>query len=148
MGINKSCVLPPPNLNMNKSTWNVGLLSFFTLVYTAWNTLRTIRSLIDWQTLVGYGAPAGYIFITGLFGASIGCWLLWNIGKSWPHTWRAGIAISVLYWVWYWTDRLLLQSTPAPNMLFSLIFSGILLVIVVFLWRSPNTKAFFIKETE
>jgi hypothetical protein len=133
---------------MIKSIWNLGLLSFIILFYTLWNSLRAIRSLQDWQTIATYGAPASYILISGLTWTALGLWLLWQIGKTWQHTPRAGIILSGLYWMGYWADRLAFQPSPIPNNLFSLFFSSALLLFVILLWKFPETNAFFTKETE
>ena len=133
---------------MSKATWQFGALVLIPVFYSMWNILRTVRTLLDWQALVEYGAPAAYILSSGIAWSLAGLFLLWGIATDWPHTPRAIIGISVLYWVWYWADRLLVQQTPAPNMLFSAIFSVLVLLVVVLLWSSPDTKAILTKEKE
>ncbi|PKN93887.1 MAG: hypothetical protein CVU44_08715 [Chloroflexi bacterium HGW-Chloroflexi-6] len=133
---------------MSKASFQLGLLSATLIFFTLWNTLRTVRALLDWQTLVEYGAPAVYILLSGAFWILTGLFFCLKVLQGWPHSVRAGIGISVLYWVWYWTDRLFIQQSPAPNLLFSAIFSTIFLLVIVLLWRSPDIQALFTKETE
>ena len=133
---------------MGKSTLPLSLLSAINIFFTLWNMLRTARALFDWQTLVEYGAPAVYILSSGVFWSLAGIFLSLKVIQGWQHSVRAGIGFSVLYWVWYWADRLLIQPSPAPNLVFSAIFSTLLLLVVILLWRLSDTQALFSKETE
>lgn len=133
---------------MGKSTLPLSLLSAINIFFTLWNMLRTARALFDWQTLVEYGAPAVYILSSGVFWSLAGIFLSLKVIQGWQYSARAGIGFSVLYWVWYWADRLLVQPSPAPNLVFSAIFSTLLLLVVILLWRLSDTQALFPKETE
>jgi len=133
---------------MNKATFQLGLLSAALIFYTLWNILRAVRALLDWPVLAEYGAPAAYILVSGATWSLAGIFLSVKILQGWRHSVRAGIGISVLYWVWYWTDRLFIQQSPAPNLVFSAVFSTLFLLVLLLFWRSPDTQALFTKETE
>jgi hypothetical protein len=133
---------------MSKATFQLGMISAALIFYTLWNILRAVRALLDWPVLVEYGAPAVYILVSGVTWSLAGIFLSVKILQGWQHSVRAGIGISVLYWVWYWADRLFIQQSPAPNIVFSAVFSTLLLLVLLLLWRSPDTQALFTKETE
>lgn len=133
---------------MSKSSFQLGLLSAALIFFILWNILRAARALLDWPILTEYGAPAAYILVSGALWALAGIFLCLKILQGWQHSVRAGIGISVLYWVWYWADRLFIQQSPAPNIVFSAVFSTLFVLVLLLLWRSPDTQALFIKETE
>ncbi|MDX9992980.1 MAG: hypothetical protein RBS68_13150 [Anaerolineales bacterium] len=133
---------------MKTTTWYAGFLGAALLLLSLWNVLRMARALLGWQTLVEYGAPAVYILASGLVWALAGFGLLTALLSDWRYTRRAGIAFSVLYWVWYWADRLFIQSAPAPNLIFSAIFSSLLLLAILPLWLLPYTETLSTKEIE
>jgi hypothetical protein len=133
---------------MRAATWSVGILSAIILLFTLWNMLRAGRTLADWQILVEFGAPAAYILGSGLAWSLGGLGLLVALFRGWMQTRRAGIVISVLYWVWYWADRLFIQVSPAPNLVFSIIFSVLFLAVVILLWLPLDFKDLTIEETE
>ena len=133
---------------MKSSTWYAGILSAIVFLFSLWNILRTARALLDWQVLVEYGAPAAYILGSGLVWSVAGLGLLAALFSEWRHTRRAGIAFSVLYWVWYWADRLFIQQSPAPNLLFSAIISVMLLLAILPIWLLPDTEDYSTEETE
>jgi hypothetical protein len=133
---------------MKTTTWYAGFLGAVVSLLSLWNVLRMARALLGWQNLVEYGAPAIYILASGLVWALIGFGLLTALLSDWRYTRRAGIAFSVLYWVWYWTDRLFIQQSPAPNLIFSAIFSSLFLLVILLLWLLPHTEILSTKETE
>lgn len=131
---------------MKSSTWYAGILSAIVFLFSLWNILRTARALLDWQILVEYGAPAAYILGSGLVWSLAGLGLLAALLSEWRYTRRAGIALSVLYWVWYWADRLFIQQSPAPNLLFSAIISMMALLAILPIWLLPDTKDYSTEE--
>ncbi|MFO7585883.1 MAG: hypothetical protein R6W69_14240 [Anaerolineales bacterium] len=133
---------------MRTALWSAGILSAIVLLLSLWNMLRAGRALADWQVLVEFGAPAAYLLISGLVWSLAGLGLLAALFRGWLQTRRAGIVISVLYWVWYWADRLFIQQSPTPNLLFSAIFSVLFLAVVILLWLPLDFKDFTNEETE
>jgi hypothetical protein len=131
-----------------KATISAGILSAILLLFSLWNILRTARAISDWQVLLEYGAPAIYLLVSGLFWALAASGLLVALFRAWPKLRRAGIAISVLYWVWYWADRVFIQASPTPNLIFSAIFSILFLAVVLLLWLPLDFENFISEEKE
>jgi hypothetical protein len=133
---------------MNLSTWQASVLNAIVLFFGLWNFIRGLMALLNREALLEYGAPASYLLASAI------AWLLAALGLlaamlvNWRHTRRAGIAVSVLYWVWYWVDRLFIQPSPAPNLVFSAVFSTVALLATLLLWLAPATKDFSEEERE
>jgi hypothetical protein len=134
---------------MNKNSippLNVTIQAVFVLFITSWNGIRVYSAIAHWQTLSAFGASPAYLLVTGLFWILAGLWLfrvLWEGHRSAP---RSGLAAAGLYFLWYWVDRLAIQPTPAPNLLFSIVFSILVLIIFIIGLIMPVSKAFFNKE--
>jgi hypothetical protein len=133
---------------MSAALWSAGMLSAIVLFFSLWSMLRAGQALADWQVLVEYGAPAAYLLISGLVWSLAGLGLLTALFRGWLQTRRAGIVISVLYWVWYWADRLFIQQSPTPNIFFSAVFSVLFLAVVILLWLPLDFKNLTTEETE
>ena len=133
---------------MNPSSWQAGALNAIILFFGLWNLLRSLTALLNRETLLEYGAPASYLFASGIIWLLAALGLLAAMLFNWRHIQRAGIAFSVLYWVWYWIDRLMIQQSPAPNLVFSVIFSTALLLATLLLWLAPGTRNLSEEETE
>lgn len=118
------------------------------IFFFLWYALRSYRALADWQVLTTYGAAPWYLLLSGLVWA--GGVLLWLVGafRRWPHTPRAGILFSVLYYVWYWADRTWLQVSPSPNMVYSALLSSLLVMVYITGLLTSQAKDYFMKETE
>ena len=112
---------------------NVSIITVFVLCFTFWYALRVYSSINNWQVLVEFGANPAYILATGLIWLIAGLVLLGLLWKKHPLTIRAGLMVAGLYTVWFWFDRLYIQTSPAPNGLFSAILSAILLIIFSFI---------------
>ncbi len=125
---------------------NVTLQAVFVLFITSWNALRLYSALRNWQILSEFGASPIYLAATGLAWTLASLWLfrlLWE-GRSTAQ--KAALALAGLYFLWYWVDRLVIQPSPAPNLLFSSVFSTVTLVLFTINLFLPVSKAFFKKE--
>ena len=125
---------------------SVTIITLFVLFITSWNAIRTYSAIANWLVLAEFKANPVYIFGTGLFWALAGLWLLRCIWKRVSYTFRACLAAAGLYYLWYWCDRLFVQSSPAPNVLFSAVFSSVLLVIYITILSIPASRAYLNKE--
>lgn len=125
---------------------NVTLLGIFVLFITCWNTLRVFGVISNWQVLSEFGANPTYILGTGTIWMLCGLWLLVFFWRRSIYFTRATIFSSIIYYVWYWFDRLFVQVSPAPNVLFSAVFSTALLILLIIITTLPGTRAFFYKE--
>jgi len=124
----------------------VTILAVFVLFITAWSGIRAYSAIANWQVLKEFGANPLYILVTGLFWTVAGLWLFRAIWEGHRYAIRAGLGAAGLYTVWYWSDRLILQPSPAPNSLFSIVVSAVLLVIFIIILSIPASKGFFNKE--
>ena len=112
---------------------NVSIITLFVLCFTLWYAVRIYSSINNWQVLLEFGTGPAYILVTGLLWFSAGLCLLGLLWKRHPFTIRAGLVLAGLYTVWYWVDRLYIQVSPAPNVVFSAILSTVLLIIYSFI---------------
>jgi hypothetical protein len=121
----------------------VTIASVFVLSITAWSGIRACRALIDWDVLSRFNGNPVYIFLTGLAWFIGGLVLFLIIFYRQPSSLYAGSILSMIYMLWYWFDRTVIQSSPTSNIIFSVIASIVLLVIfnAVLFW--PSSQAFF-----
>ncbi|MBI5296654.1 MAG: hypothetical protein HY869_14345 [Chloroflexi bacterium] len=117
--------------------FRVTLLTWTVLSLTVWNIFR-LWTAIAWREVVGEFAPQPgplYIGLTGALWALLGFLLLWGLAgrKSWIP--RLLIGCAAAYTLWYWADRLFLQTERA-NWPFTLIVNLLLLVLTYFTIRT------------
>lgn len=125
---------------------NVTIQTSFVLFITAWNGLRIYSTLSHWPILREFGANPVYLFGTGAFWTLVSLGYAWQLNRGWYLAPQAGAALAGLYFLWYWADRLVIQPSPAPNLLFSSLFSAVILIIFTINLFLPVSKAFFKKE--
>ncbi len=126
--------------------FRVTILVLIVLCYTFLNGLRFTGALTHWNTLAQYGAQPAYIAASGLTWATVGLILAILLYRGHRYGSRAGLIGSVLYFAWYWMDRLFLQANPAPNTTYSLFFSSILLLAFITTLLTKRSKDFYAKE--
>jgi len=124
--------------------FRVTILSGFVLCITSWNIIRAISAMSNWDILREFGASPAYIMFSGLAWTAAGLWFSYAAWRGLKTAWASGLALSSLYFTWYWLDRLFIQPSPAPNLVFSAIVSAVLLVYVII--SLVSAKAFFDKE--
>ncbi len=125
---------------------SVTIPAIIVLFMTAWNFIRIYSVIINWQILVEFGASPNYILATGIIWALIGLWLIVVLWQERHFAARAGSAVTGCFFLWYWVDRLTIQPSPAPNVLFSIIFSTCILATIIISLHLPALKSFFNKE--
>ncbi len=125
---------------------SVTIPAVIVLCISAWNAIRAGTTLLHWNTLTRFGAPSIYLLSTGIFWAIIGLFLFKALWEGTNYGFRAGLLISVLYFAWYWFDRLVVQVSPAPNFIFSLIVSVALTAYFIFSLAIPDSRDYFTKE--
>ena len=132
-----------------KRPFSVTILLWLVLSLTAWSGLRLATAILWWKTLLEFATPPGplYIAISG------GIWLIASISLLWGM-WRATtwiryalLGAGASFAVWYWCDRLLLQSLRS-NLPFALGATLLLLLIVMICVTHPRTKTFFTQKRE
>jgi hypothetical protein len=110
---------------------NVTIITLFVLFITIWNAIRTYSAIANWQVLSEYKAEPAYIFATGMIWSLTGLGFIIGILKQARHYILSGLVISGLFYLWYWCDRFFIQSSLAPNVMFSVVFSTVLLAVFV-----------------
>jgi len=127
-----------------KRPFSVTILLWLVLSLTAWSGLRLYSAIQWWQTLLELASPPGplYIAISAGVWLAIALGLLWGMwqAKAWIRTALLGTGAG--FTVWYWCDRLLLQSAH-ENWPFALGLTILFLIIIVICVAHPRTKAFF-----
>ncbi len=133
------------NKNQNPPA-NVTFLVIIVLFISAWNILRVFSAIMNWTVLLEFRANVPYILGTGLAWAIISIWLSIEMIRQRNHARLFGLFTGGAYFCWYWGDRLLIQTSPAPNITFSLIFSSVSLLLYGIILYAPAIKAYLDKE--
>jgi len=107
----------------------VTIASVFVLCISSWQAIRAYSAIANWDILREFGAATAYILISGLAWAATGFWLAYVLWTGRPLAFAAGLALAGLYLAWYWLDRLMVQPSPAPNLVWSIAISVLLLTI-------------------
>lgn len=110
----------------------VTILTVFVLCITSWNAIRVYSAIANWDILREFGALPAYIMGAGLAWTAAGLWLAYSLWAGKRLAFFGGIALAGLYLAWYWFDRLAVQPSPAPNLVFSMAASALLLAIFAF----------------
>jgi len=126
----------------------VTIASLFVLSITTWNGVRAYTALIDWDILSRFNQNPLYIFATGLVWVVAGMALSITILNGKQFALSAGLISSMVYIIWYWLDRLIIQVSPASNAVFSTASSTIVFTIfnIILFW--PSSQAFFIRRQD
>jgi hypothetical protein len=126
-----------------KRPLSVTILLWLVLSLTAWSILRLVTAIQWWSILLASATPPGplYIAISGGFWTLVSLVLLWGLLRARDWARIALVGTGAGFSVWYWSDRLLLQSLR-ENWPFSLGATLVLLIIVMICAAHPRTKAF------
>lgn len=134
---------------MNKRPSSVTSILFAVLSLTAWNAIRLVAAISDWDLLAEFAPRPGpfYIAASASFWTLSGLALWTVIRRRHPRAQFATAAYVLGYAVWWWADRLLLQS-PQSNWPFALVATIILVSVVAFdIFRKKTTSFFRQRET-
>jgi hypothetical protein len=123
-----------------KRPLRITFLSLLAVLVAAWNVLRLLAAYHFADTLIKYHAHPIYLAVTGflgLAGASAVAWGLWR-GTYWG--WWAALAASIVFPVFYWGDRVFLQTVRAnwPFVLGAMFLILPLIEILLFSTRTRN----------
>jgi Na+/melibiose symporter-like transporter len=134
------------NMNLRNRPIRVTLLALLVLFFALLNLLRLGESIYFWKTLLEYGTQPLYLALSGGFWVIVCFLLVWGlwVGKRW--IWLATVIGTVVYSVWYWLDRLLLQQ-PHTNNAFVLGATVVILLLIFLVLFSSRTRRYFLKES-
>ena len=128
---------------MNKRPNTVTTLLWLVLCLTAWNATRLFASIADWNLLAEFAPRPGPIYISVSAAVwTLGGVALWiTIRRRSPRARLATAIISGAYALWWWADRLFLQ-TARLNGLFAAIATILILAMISILLYHPHTRAY------
>ena len=130
-----------------KRPFSVTIILWLVLSLTAWSGLRLATAILWRATLLEFAPSPGpaYIAISGAIWMTAGIGLFWGMwqAKAWIRSALLGTGAG--FFVWYWCDRLLLQS-PRSNWPFALVTTALLLILLSVCVFLPGTKTFFTKR--
>jgi len=113
--------------------FRVTLLSLAVLTLTVWNLFRAWTGFAWWGILAEFAPKPGplYIGLTGVLWSALGLVLVWGLdgGRAWAP--RLALGAGPVYTIWYWTDRLVLQTERA-NWPF-ILFVNLLVFVLIYL---------------
>jgi hypothetical protein len=120
------------------------LLILFFLGSASWNCLRIVEALASWQVIQSYRAQPEAWYLP----ASGGVWLLIGIALAWTlwlgKPWARGVCLgsTMLYWGWYWIDRLAIQKIHSSSLL-SWIMTAVCLALIIILCNTRPSIRYF-----
>ena len=103
-------------------------LLLLVLCLTVWHAIR-LQTALAWYDVLGELAPVPGPLYTAATGAAwllIGAFVLWCLVRRMPWTADILLGAALAHTIWYWVDRLTLQS-PHANWPFMLVVNMILL---------------------
>lgn len=128
--------------------FSVTILTVFVLFMTAWYCIRIYGAVLKWSTLAEFGANPVYILGSGIFWALASLGIAVCFFRRARFSRAAGSLTAIGYFLWYWFDRLVMQPSPAPNLIFSMTLSILLVSLFLILLNLPVSTSFFSKEIQ
>jgi hypothetical protein len=128
-----------------KRPFRVTILVVIGVITAIGNGLRLCEALFFWRVLEEYNAYPLYVAISG------GFWLIASVfitigiiqGRTWA--WAGTIGCVIVYWLWYWFDRLVLQVAHA-NWPFAIANTLLFVGFCALILFNSKTNAYFIKH--
>lgn len=131
-----------------KWPFHLVLLACLVAIFILWNITRLATSIAWRDTLATYAPHPGpvYIGITGAIWVLSGFFLLWCMlrGKKWTHL--ALIVSTCVYTLWFWFDRLFIQTELRANWLFALIANILILAFIGAVILDRRSRIFLERE--
>ena len=112
----------------------------------AWNALRLGAGLFFEKTLAEFHASPAYVVTSAAIWMVLGALLAWSIWQAKPWAWLTTCLTVLVYFLWFWVDRLFLQKPQNVNWPFSVAASLIILAVLGGILFSRQTKDYFRKE--
>jgi hypothetical protein len=124
----------------NKSTRlpGISIIRFLAVLLAAWNALRLGMALFLRNPLSSYAAHPFYTSISGAIWLMVGLAIIWMFWKRRQYSRIAILIVALLYSLWYWLDRILIE-TPHANWPFALAANVVMLALILLIvvsWRS------------
>lgn len=136
---------------MPKRPFPVTLLAISVLCLTIWNAVRFGTALARWDFLIEFSSPPGpwYIALTGLFWSLAWATIFPGLWLGWGQSRQAAGPAGVVYVLYYWVDRLTLQSAvPDPNWPCMAAVNLAWLALIASALCLPASRSFFRKRDQ
>jgi hypothetical protein len=129
---------------MIKRPASVTSLLFVVLTLTTWNAIRLGAALAGWNVLKEFAPRPGplYIALTASFWTLSGLATWMAIRRRTPRAQLFTAAYFIGYAMWWWIDRLLLQSA-SPNWPFASALTILLLGLAALDLFNKKTSSYF-----
>lgn len=128
--------------NNRKRPIGITFLLILAICISALNGLRLIEAVFFWKVLVEFNASPFYIAISGFCWLLIALILAFGIWLGKPWAWIGTIFGLLIYFIWYWFDRIFMQM-PHSNWVYALIFSILLLAIAAIIILNSKIQRYF-----
>ncbi len=128
--------------------FRITLLLVLVLITTVLNAVR-LYTAIAWSSALRTYMPGllvAYIAITGAIWMLMGCFVLWSFWQRIRYSRWIILAAAVVYALWAWADRLLIQPGSHANWQFALIGTLVLLAYVAVVVLNPHLRVYFQKR--
>lgn len=132
--------------NHPQTPWPVTIQAALVLFFTTSNFIRLGGSLVHWEALNEFGAPALYLALSGLAWGILGSLLFWLIWRAKKIAAGAGILLTSLYTLFQWFDKFAIQETPLQNAPFLLAVSIIPILLFLLPFWLEEGQAYYTKE--
>lgn len=135
----------PTHYVKEKKPASIKLLLWMFYIFLLWNIVRVWVSIINLRLMVDYATPPGMVFITGsgFFWVLCGLGVIILIRCRYPRSGLVMFGFAIAYTIWWWVDRLFLQTKVESNWVFHLGLTCILLIIYFVLIYNRNTTEYF-----
>ncbi len=129
-----------------KRPFLVTLLTVLVLIMASTNLIRFVEALTQWNFLSSLPrvSPA-YLALSGLIWFLIGLPLIWGLWRSHPEAPKAARIVALAYTVYYWLDRILLESVGGNhfNWPFTIGLTIVLLILIFWILSRTTSKDYF-----
>ncbi len=128
--------------------FRITLLLVLVLITTVLNAVR-LYTAISWSSALRTYMPGllvAYIAITGAIWMLVGCFVLWSFWRRIRYSRWIFLSAAVVYALWAWADRVLIQPGSHANWQFALIGTLVLLAYVAVVVLNPHHRVYFQKR--
>ncbi len=126
----------------------ITLLLVLVLITTVLNAVR-LYTAVSWSGALRTYLPGllvAYVAASGAIWMLMGCFVLWSFWRRIRYSRSIILAAAVVYALWAWADRLLVQPGAHANWQFALIGTLVLLAYVAVVVLNPHLRVYFRKE--
>jgi len=138
-------------MNKEKRPFLVTLLCLGVLILMIFNGVRLGSAIAQWDLLLDLMPRPGplYIVATGLIWTLGWLTVYLSLYLVWQQSLLIVLAVSILYAIYYWFDRLVFQAlVERSNIVFALVAIFLCLTFVGIVLALPKSRKYFEKVDE